>query len=81
VKPVSLNLAAIKDPAVRAVLSELATASRLNDIVTIAQNYSISGAVTTTRSLTPSTATATQVANFVATLILDLQRGGAFRTG
>jgi hypothetical protein len=81
VKPVSLNLAAIRDPAVRAVLSELATASRLNDIVTIAQNYQISGAVTTTRSLTPSTATTTQVANFVATLILDVQRGGAFRTG
>jgi hypothetical protein len=81
VKPVTLNLTAIHDPAVRAALADIVTASRLNDLVAIAQNYSITGTVTTTRTLNVSTATASQIANFVATLILDLQKGGANRTG
>jgi hypothetical protein len=80
-KPVTLNLGAIKDPAVRAALQDIVTASRLNDLVAIAQNYLITGPVTTTRSLNVSTATTLQIASFVATLILDLQKGGANRTG
>jgi hypothetical protein len=81
VKPVTLNLTAIKDPAVRAALQDLQTASRLNDLVTIAQNYTITGPVATTRSLNVSTATTAHIANFLATLVLDLQKGGANRTG
>jgi hypothetical protein len=80
-KPVSLNLSGVKDPAVATALAELAAASRLNDIVAIAQNFLITGPVTTTRSLNVSTATTSQIANFLATLVLDLQKGGAHRTG
>lgn len=80
-RPLSLNLNAVGDPALKAVLGEIAAASRINDIVTIAQNYVIQGSVTTTRTLNVSTATTAQIANFLATLILDLQKGGANRTG
>jgi hypothetical protein len=81
VKPITLNLNAIHDSAVRAALQEIVTASRLNDLVAIAQNYTITGPVTTTRTLNVPTATASQIASFVATLVLDLQKGGANRTG
>lgn len=80
-RPVSLNLGAIRDPAVIAALREIMMSSNLNDIVKIAQNYTITGTLTTTRTLNVSTATQTQIANFLATLITDLQKGGANRTG
>jgi hypothetical protein len=79
-RPVTLNLAAIKDPAVVAALREIMMSSNLNDIVKIASNYTITGTLTITRTLNVSTATQTQIANFIGTLILDLQKGGANRT-
>jgi len=81
VRPVSLNLGAIRDPAVVAALREIMMSSNLNDIVKIAQNYTITGTLTTTRTLNVSTATQTQIASFLGTLITDLQKGGANRTG
>jgi hypothetical protein len=80
-RPVTLNLSAIKDPAVLAALREIMMSSNLNDIVKIASNYTITGTLTVTRTLNVSTATASQIANFIGTLILDLQKGGANRTG
>lgn len=80
-RPVTLHLAAIKDPAVVAALREIMMSSNLNDIVKIAQNCSITGTLTVTRTLNVSTATQTQIANFIGTFITDLQKGGANRTG
>jgi len=80
-RPVTLNLNAVADPAIKAVLSEIAASSRLADIVTMAQNYTITGSFTPTRSLNVSTATTAQIAVFLATLITDFQKGGANRTG
>ncbi|MGA2129172.1 MAG: hypothetical protein ABSG76_23825 [Xanthobacteraceae bacterium] len=80
-RPVTLNLGAIKDPAVVAALREVMMSSNLNDIVKIAQNYTITGTLTVTRTLNVSTATQTQIANFIGTFITDLQKGGANRTG
>jgi hypothetical protein len=80
-RPVTLHLGAIKDPAVVAALREIMMSSNLNDIVKIAQNYSITGTLNVTRTLNVSTATQAQIANFIGTFITDLQKGGANRTG
>lgn len=55
-------------------------ASNENDIVTIAQAFTISAAFTNTRTLDPSAATLAHVRTVLATLISDMQKGGAFRT-
>lgn len=63
---------------VAACFEEIQTAS-VEEISSIAQDFTITG-YTETRTLDASTATAADVANFVCTLVLDLQRHGQHRT-
>lgn len=60
--------------------STLAAASQENDVIDIASAYTIVGAFTTARTLNTGTATLADVINVIATLITDLQAGGAHRT-
>jgi hypothetical protein len=50
------------------------------DIEAVFDAVTISGAYTETRTLTPSTATASDIANLLATLITDIKKRGASRT-
>lgn len=50
------------------------------DIEAVFDAYTISGAYTETRTLTPSTATASDIANLIATLITDVKKRGQSRT-
>jgi hypothetical protein len=50
------------------------------DIESVFDAVTISGAYTETRTLTPSTATASDIANLLATLITDIKKRGASRT-
>jgi hypothetical protein len=61
-------------------LKEIERAS-FEDIEALVDDYTISGAYTETRTLTPSTAAAADIANFLATFITDLQKRGQHRTG
>lgn len=63
---------------VAACFEEIELASR-EEIAAIAKDFDITG-YTETRTLDASTATATDVANVLCTLILDLQRHGQHRT-
>lgn len=63
-----------------AQLREIEKASRENDLVTIANAFTISGAYTTTRNLNVSTATLSDLIAFVATFIDDCRKGGSTRT-
>lgn len=49
------------------------------DAELIFDDFQIVGAFTETRSLTPGTATTTDIANFLATLVSDLKRRGQKR--
>lgn len=68
-------------PETQAVFNEIFKASQEADVVDIGQGFSISTAFTPLRTLDPATATTAQLARFVATLIQDLQRGGATKSG
>ena len=57
-------------------LQEVARASYENDPAVIASDFTLTG-YTETRTLNVGTATTTDIANVLATLILDLARGGA----
>lgn len=57
-------------------LKEVELASYEYDPASIASGFTISN-YTETRTLNAATATATEIANVLATLILDLRRGGA----
>ena len=59
-----------------AAMNEITLASGVNDPAVIASDFTIEN-YTETRSLDVNTATTTDLMNFVATLILDLRRGGA----
>ncbi len=63
---------------VSACFDEIQNAS-IEEISLIASDFTITG-YTETRTLDASTATATDVANVLCTLILDLQRHGQHRT-
>jgi hypothetical protein len=58
------------------MLQEISRASFENDPAVIASDFTIAN-YTETRTLDVGTATLTDLLNVVATLILDLQRGGA----
>lgn len=60
------------------IAKKIEVASRDNDPQKIAQDFSITN-YTETRSLNAGTATATDVANVLCTLIRDLQNGGSKR--
>tara|TARA_R110000737_G_scaffold340221_2_gene362908 strand:+ start:6095 stop:6343 length:249 start_codon:yes stop_codon:yes gene_type:complete len=50
------------------------------DIEASIDGFTIEGAYTKTRSLTPSTASTSDLANFMATLIIDIKQRGQNRT-
>ena len=79
-RPVTLlQTALVKDPIVKSALQEVERASQESDIVLIAQNFTITGSYTATRTLNVSTAALSDLIAFVATLVSDLQKGGANR--
>lgn len=49
------------------------------DAEAIISEFQIAGAYTETRTLTPATATLSDLVNFVATLVSDIQKGGQKR--
>jgi hypothetical protein len=63
-----------------AQLRAIEAASRENDLVTIANAFTISGTYTTTRTLNVATATLSDLIAFVATFIDDCKKGGSTRT-
>lgn len=70
------------DPNIQKLFNEIVEASQSGDITDIGGSYTLTLPVgfTPTRTLNVSTATATDVAKVLATLILDLKAGGANRT-
>lgn len=75
-RPVSLPHATSMEQ-VRANFRELEQASHMERVVSIAQAFTVTN-VTETRTLDASTATVTDVANFLGTLIQDMRNGGKF---
>lgn len=65
---------------VEASLTEIERASHENDVVELAQAFTITGAYTPTRVLDVTTATLPDLIAFVATWVADRQRGGQNRT-
>ena len=53
----------------------------VEDIEATITNLTISGSYTETRTLTPSTATLSDLVNFIATMVTDIQKRGQNRTG
>jgi hypothetical protein len=64
----------------QAALSEIQAASTQNDIVDIANSFSITGTFTETYDLNLTSPTAANIAAVLATLITVMQRGGLNRT-
>jgi hypothetical protein len=81
-RPVSLmQKAQIKDPAAQAAFEEIERASRVSDIVTIAQNFKVTNPpATPVRTFDATTPTLATVAQVLATLLSDHQKGGSTRT-
>ena len=77
---ISNSIGQIKDLHTREALREIELASQEANIVDIAQAFTIEGAFTETRTLNVGVSTLTETQAFIATLISDLKRGGAFRT-
>jgi hypothetical protein len=72
---------AVKDPAVRAALQQIETASAQNDTMTIANNFKITNPpATPLRTIDGTSGTLAQLLQFVTTLVADLQKGGANRS-
>ena len=67
-----------QDSYMRRVLTQISDAS-YEDALLIADGFSVTN-FTESRSLNASTATVTQLANFVATFITDLKKRGSKRT-
>lgn len=74
-RPVTANPDMVHD-----ALLELIRASQENDIVDIAQNFTISGSFTPTYVLNLTSPTAANIAAVFATLITAMQKGGINRT-
>jgi hypothetical protein len=74
-RPVTLNP---QNP--QSALAEIQRASHENDLAEIAQSFSIIGTVTPTTALNVTSPTLANIANFVATLVQAMQRGGINRT-
>ncbi len=63
-----------------AALNELQNASRENDLVDIAQNFSMTGTLTSTTVLNLSAPTAANIAAVLGTLLEIMQKGNINRT-
>lgn len=68
------------DPQVQKVFNQIFAASRDADGVDIGGAFTLNGTFTETRTLNVSAPTLANVAAVIATLLLDLQRGGQNRT-
>lgn len=77
---VQINTGAIKDPATKAAIEELVRASADENIIDIAQAFTIAGDYTDTRTLNVGTSTLAETQAFIATLIADFKRGGSNRS-
>lgn len=73
------NIGLIKDPSVRAAIEELMLASAENDLLDIANSYTITGTFTETRALNVTAPSLANIAAVLATFIADCKRGGQFR--
>jgi hypothetical protein len=67
-------------PEIQALFNEIIQASQDGDITDIGGAYTITGSFTETRTLNVTAPTTANIAAVLATLILDLQRGGSTRT-
>lgn len=65
---------------VQNIFNEIEKASKEADVIEIGQAYTITGSYTETRNLNVTAPTTANIAAVLATLIADLQRGGANRT-
>jgi hypothetical protein len=65
---------------VSAALQEIQTASKENDIVEIAKNFSFTGTPTPTFNLNVTAPTLANVVAVLATLLQTMQKGGLNRT-
>lgn len=65
---------------VQSIFNEIEKASKEADVIEIGQAYTITGSYTETRNLNVTAPTTANIAAVLATLIADLQRGGANRT-
>lgn len=74
-RPVTLNP---DNP--RECFRELERASHEGDLTEIAQNYTLSGTLTPTRTLNLTSPTAANIAAVLGTFISDLKKGGSNRT-
>ena len=65
---------------VHATVVELAQASRENDLVDVAQNFTMTGTLTSTTNLNLSSPTVANVAAVLGTLLEIMQKGGVHRS-
>lgn len=65
---------------IQALFNEIIQASQDADVTDIGGAYTITGSFTETRTLNVTAPTTANIAAVLATLILDLQRGGSTRT-
>jgi hypothetical protein len=77
---VDINTGGIRDPAAKAAIQEIASASAEVDLIDIAAAFTIEGAYTETRTLHVGTSRLAETQAFIATLIEDFKRGGQHRT-
>ncbi len=68
------------DPDIQALFNEIIQASQDADLTDIGGAYTITGTFTETRTLNVTAPTLANAVAVLATLILDLQRGGSTRT-
>lgn len=61
------------------IFNEIFRASQEADVVDIGQSFTINGSFTETRTLNVSAPTTANIAAVLATLISDMQRGGAVK--
>lgn len=75
------NVGQIKDPVARDAVSELLRASAEVDMTDIAQGFDVDDpSFTETRTLNVTAPTAANIADFLATFLYDLKRGGKHRS-
>jgi hypothetical protein len=65
---------------IQSIFNEIFRASQEGDIVDIGGGFTISGSFTETRTLNVTAPTTANIAAVLATLIYDLQRGGATKS-
>lgn len=73
------NLAGMDAP-IQSLFNEIIQASQDGDLTDIGGAYTITGSFTETRTLNVTAPSTANIAAVLATLILDLQRGGSTRT-